>query len=178
MLPLGARKPHDCGAARRFSHAHPFKVDGRCGADQRGGQFGADVTRHCFGRRIDAVDWQMNTNYPVVRLERTSGIYYTRTFDWNNTGVQTGTLITTTSMTVPSNIPFGSYNLRVTANGIASLPWTFWNPNPICLSDVNIDGVVGQTPQLARSDERSNPSIVPSPLICGHLLQIPWRNVE
>ncbi len=45
-------------------------------------------------------------------------------------------------MTVPSNIPFGSYNLRVTANGIASLPWTFWNPNPICLSDVNIDGVV------------------------------------
>ncbi len=87
-------------------------------------------------------DWQMNTNYPVVRLERTGGVYYARTFDWSSTGVQTGALVTTTRMTVPSNVPFGSYNLRVTANGIASLPWTFWNPNPSCLADVNLDGRV------------------------------------
>ena len=87
-------------------------------------------------------DWQMNTNYPVVRLERLGTTYYGRTFDWNSTGVQTGAMTTTTKMTVPTTMPFGTYALRVTANGIASLPYTFWNPNPNCIADLNLDGKV------------------------------------
>ena len=87
-------------------------------------------------------DWQMNTNYPVVRLVRLGKTYYGRTFDWNSTGVQTGAMTTTTKMTVPATMPFGTYDLRVTANGIASLPYTFWNPNPNCIADLNLDGKV------------------------------------
>ena len=87
-------------------------------------------------------DWQMNTNYPVIRLERSGAVYYARTFNWNSTGVQTGAFVTTTDMSVPSTLPLGAFNLRVTANGIASLPWVFWNPNPNCVADLNLDGKV------------------------------------
>ena len=51
-------------------------------------------------------------------------------------------MTTTTKMTVPTTMPFGTYALRVTANGIASLPYTFWNPNPNCIADLNLDGKV------------------------------------
>jgi hypothetical protein len=70
-------------------------------------------------------DWQMNTNYPIVRLASGSNVYYARTHHWNHTGVQTGALQDTTLFDLPGTIPNGTYSLYVVANGIASNPFTF-----------------------------------------------------
>ncbi len=70
-------------------------------------------------------DWQMPTNYPIVRLTSGANVYYATTHDWNNTGVQTGNLTTSTHFTVPATLPIGTYSLQVIANGIASDPTTF-----------------------------------------------------
>ena len=74
----------------------------------------------CYGD-----DGQMATNYPVIRLTSGSNVYYARTSNWNSTGVQTGSLPTSTDFTLPSGLPTGTYSLVVTANGIASDPITF-----------------------------------------------------
>ncbi len=70
-------------------------------------------------------DWQMATNYPLVRLTSGSNVYYARTFDWNRTGVQTGALIDSAKFTLPTGLPSGTYSLVVVANGIASDPVSF-----------------------------------------------------
>lgn len=64
------------------------------------------------------------TNYPIVRLESTSGpgVYYCRTFNFSTMGLQTGTIVHSCRFTVPSSVPNGSYRLRVIANGIESDP--------------------------------------------------------
>jgi hypothetical protein len=89
-------------------------------------------------------DWQMNTNYPVVRFTRMTGtnVWYARTLNWSSTGVQTGSTVVSTQMTLPAGLPLGTLNLTVTANGIASDPYVFWNPNPSCVADLNLDGQV------------------------------------
>jgi hypothetical protein len=62
------------------------------------------------------------TNYPLVRLESTgsSAVYYCRTSDFSTMGLQTGAVIHSCNVTVPSSVPLGSYCLVVVANGIAS----------------------------------------------------------
>lgn len=62
------------------------------------------------------------TNYPIVRLESTSGsaVVYCRTFNFSTMGLQTGTVVHTCRYTVPSSTPTGKYNLVVIANGIPS----------------------------------------------------------
>ncbi|MGB8858951.1 MAG: kelch repeat-containing protein [Ilumatobacteraceae bacterium] len=62
------------------------------------------------------------TNYPIVRLESTtsSDVHYCRTFDFSTMGLNTGTIVHTCRVAVPSSVPLGSYCLRVIANGIAS----------------------------------------------------------
>jgi hypothetical protein len=70
-------------------------------------------------------DWQMSTNYPVIRLTSGSNVYYARTFNWNSTGVQRGSLPDTAQFTLPAGLPAGTYSLVVTANGIASNPVSF-----------------------------------------------------
>ena len=70
-------------------------------------------------------DWQMATNYPIVRLSTGNNVYYARTYNWNRTGIQTGTLADTTQFTLPVNVPSGSYSLAVIANGISSDTTTF-----------------------------------------------------
>lgn len=69
-------------------------------------------------------DWQMNSNYPLVRLTSGTNVYYARSFNWNSTGVQRGTAADTCFITAPAGLPHGTYSLQVVANGIASNPLT------------------------------------------------------
>jgi len=67
-------------------------------------------------------DWQMATNYPIIRLTDGTNVYYARTSNWNRIGaVQTDSLEDTAYFTLPS-IAGGTYSLVVTANGFASNP--------------------------------------------------------
>ncbi len=71
-------------------------------------------------------DAQMNSNYPLVRMTNSSGqVFYAQTYNWNSTGVMTGTNVVSTDFTVPVNIASGNYSLVVTANGNASAPVAF-----------------------------------------------------
>lgn len=69
-------------------------------------------------------DWQMSTNYPIIRLQSGNRVYYVRTHDWNHTGVQlTGN--DTTYFAIPAVVPPGDYSLYLSANGISSDPVPF-----------------------------------------------------
>lgn len=82
-------------------------------------------------------DWQMNSNYPIVRLTNGSNVYYARTYNWSSTGVSTGSTPITTEFALPAGLPPASYSLVVIANGIASDPVPFCTPH--------IDGVTSVT---------------------------------
>jgi Secretion system C-terminal sorting domain/Galactose oxidase, central domain len=69
----------------------------------------------CYGD-----DFQMATNFPVIRLTSGANVYYARTFNWNSTGVMRGLLPDTAHFTLPAGMPAGTYGLSVVANGIAS----------------------------------------------------------
>ncbi len=73
-------------------------------------------------------DWQMATNYPVIRLSSGGNVYYARTTNWNSTGVQRGNAPDSTQFTLPAGLPAGTYWLVVTANGIASDSISFTTP--------------------------------------------------
>lgn len=75
-------------------------------------------------------DWQNATNYPIVQLQNGTNVYYARTFNWNSTGVQRGTLADTAQFTLPVGLPHLTYSLVVIANGIHSDPVSF-TPFPI-----------------------------------------------
>ena len=72
-------------------------------------------------------DWQMDSNYPLVRMTNslTGNVYYARTFGWNSTSVMTGSRLVTTQLTLPTNLPAGTYSLVTVANGNASAPIAF-----------------------------------------------------
>ncbi len=80
-------------------------------------------------------DWQMASNYPVVRFSNGTNVYYARTFNWNNTGLQRGSAPDTTLFTLPAALPYGSYSLAVIANGISSDTTTFINQ--LCVDGIN-----------------------------------------
>ncbi|MHB8260153.1 MAG: T9SS type A sorting domain-containing protein [Bacteroidia bacterium] len=65
-------------------------------------------------------DWQMATNYPIVQLTNGAYVYYARTFNWNSTGVQRGSLPDNVTFALPANLPYAIYSLAVIANGISS----------------------------------------------------------
>ncbi len=67
-------------------------------------------------------DWQMNTNYPIIRISSGSNVYYARTYNWTSTGVMRGSQPDTVTVKAPTGIPAGDYTIVVTANGIASDP--------------------------------------------------------
>lgn len=94
----------------------------------------ADGSFHLVGTLLNGIsegacygdDWQMSTNYPIVRLTDGSGnVRYARTYNFSSTGVMTGATPLTTDLTLPAGLPSGSYSLVTTANGIASDPITF-----------------------------------------------------
>jgi fibronectin type 3 domain-containing protein len=116
-------------------------------------------------------DWQMDSNYPLVRLTNTvsGNVYYARTFGWNSTSVMTGSRIVTTEFSLPLNLPEGSYSLVVVANGNPSASIAFsYSPSaaPTGLSAVignsrltlSWNSVPGATAyDLKRSSTRSGP---------------------
>ena len=74
----------------------------------------------CYGD-----DWQMSTNFPIVRISRNDTVYYARTFGWNTYGIMRGAKPDTTSISLPDGLPIGTYSLQVVANGNASVPVPF-----------------------------------------------------
>ena len=95
-----------------------------------------DGSFHLTGTQLNGIsegaaygdDWQMATNYPILRLASGSDVYYARTYNWSSTGVMTGATPVTTEFKLPSAIPGGTYSLVVVANGIASDPVSFTAP--------------------------------------------------
>lgn len=92
-----------------------------------------DGSWHLVGTKLNGIsqgacygdDLQMNTNYPIVRLNHSNGnTYYARTFNWSRTSVQTGSASVSTEYTLPAGFPAGNYTITVTANGIASDPYS------------------------------------------------------
>jgi hypothetical protein len=85
-------------------------------------------TYQLHGRQINGLsqaviygdEGAMGTNYPIVRLtDTTSGqVVYCRTHGHSTMGVNTGTVVHSTSFTVPANASMGSYDLCLIANGI------------------------------------------------------------
>ncbi|MBA3647807.1 MAG: T9SS type A sorting domain-containing protein [Chitinophagales bacterium] len=65
-------------------------------------------------------DWQMASNYPIIRLTSGTNIYYARTYNWNSTGVQRGSAADTAKFTLPVNLPQATYSMVVTSNGFSS----------------------------------------------------------
>lgn len=62
------------------------------------------------------------TNFPLVRIVYPNGrVTYARTFGWSNAIAQ-GTTPMTTRAALPANLPKGTAELYVVANGIASAP--------------------------------------------------------
>src|SRR5262249_37487001 len=73
-------------------------------------------------------DWQMNTNYPIIRLG--SGffsVYYARTYNWNSTGVRRFSRKVSDSclFTLPKGLAHGTYSLVLSSNGYASDAFSF-----------------------------------------------------
>ncbi len=66
-------------------------------------------------------DWQMATNYPIIRLTGDANVYYARSFNWNHTGIMSGSQADTTMFVTPAGLS-GTYSLQVVANGNASAP--------------------------------------------------------
>ncbi len=69
-------------------------------------------------------DWQMASNYPIIRLTSGTNVYYARTKNWNSTGVMRGAALDTTTFVLPAGMPAGAYTLEVVANGNPSAPLT------------------------------------------------------
>jgi len=83
-------------------------------------------------------DWQMETNYPIVRLTNGTKVYYARTTNWNRVGaVQTDSLEDTVQFALPS-MPGGTYSLVVVANGFASNPVLFTTFGAAITAQTNI----------------------------------------
>jgi GEVED domain-containing protein/dockerin type I repeat protein/Kelch motif protein/SdrD B-like protein len=116
----------------------------------------ADGTFHLIGTQLNGLnegavfgdDFSMSSNYPLVRMTDTSGnVVYARTFNWSNTGVQTGNQIVSTEFALPAGKTFNDFNdFTVVANGIPSVPFHFSPAKPqtvsgTVFSDTNADGI-------------------------------------
>jgi hypothetical protein len=97
-----------------------------------------DGSYHLVGTGLNGIsegaaygdDAQMNSNYPLVRFTDINGnVTYGRTYNWNSTGVQTGTNLVTMEFALPASATGGGiYSLVLVANGFASDPLTFDGP--------------------------------------------------
>ncbi len=105
-------------------------------------------------------DWQMNTNYPIVRLSSGSNVYYARTYNWNSTGVMRGSQPDTVTVKAPTGLPAGNYTIVVTANGIASDP-IYSHYNGLNFTAVDFKGK--EIFEDAETDALNTISVYPNP---------------
>ncbi|NNM94630.1 MAG: T9SS type A sorting domain-containing protein [Bacteroidia bacterium] len=88
-------------------------------------------------------DWQMSSNYPIIRVTNGSNVYYCKTTNWNRLGaVMTDSAEDTAYFTVPS-MPGGTYSLVVVANGNPSNPVPFTTFGVSIASQTNISNCSG-----------------------------------
>jgi hypothetical protein len=88
-------------------------------------------------------DWQMNSNYPIVRLTDAAGnVHYARTFNWSSTSIMTGNTPETTEFRLPSVLAGGTYSLVVVANGNSSDPVSFYTPDALQIMQLNNQAVI------------------------------------
>jgi Kelch motif protein len=90
----------------------------------------AGLSHTLFGTQLNGLsqacgygdDTGCATNYPLVRLRNPAdgSVQYCRTFDHSTMAIATGSSVQSTSFSVPSGTPAGTYDLVVIANGIAS----------------------------------------------------------
>jgi hypothetical protein len=110
-----------------------------------GKKFNGITEGACYGD-----DWQMETNYPIVRLSRNDTVYYAKTSYWNSTGIQRDTLLDTTLFVLPPGMPVGTWGVRVVANG-----------NPSDTLQITLCGTpVDTTVIVDTTDTTGNPVIV------------------
>ena len=89
-------------------------------------------------------DWQMSSNYPIVRLSNATNTYYATTYNWNRIGaVQTGALPDTAIFVTPAGMPPGTYSVTVVANGNPSAPFTI--NTSLAISPASLSLCVGGT---------------------------------
>lgn len=98
------------------------------------------------GRRLNGIssgssygdDAESDENYPIVRFGQPAGglVWYGRSFNWKNTGVQVKKT-TTTDFTLKAGTPAGALTLVVSGAGIES--------TPVCLA-LTADQVAGTGP--------------------------------
>jgi len=67
-------------------------------------------------------DVESDQNYPIVRLQNASGVFYARTSNWSTNGVATGAVPETVDFTLPSGMPPGNYALIVSGSGVSGIP--------------------------------------------------------
>jgi Secretion system C-terminal sorting domain len=70
-------------------------------------------------------DWQMETNYPIIRVFSSDTVIYAETVNWNSTGVMRGSQPDTVQFFFPLTAPQGNFQIQVVANGNASDPIPF-----------------------------------------------------
>ncbi|MEP6464943.1 MAG: T9SS type A sorting domain-containing protein [Parafilimonas sp.] len=100
-------------------------------------------------------DWQMSSNYPIVRITVNAQVFYARTFNWNSTGVMRGNLNDTCYITLPAGLPRGKYSIAVLANGISSNPY---NVGSASLMDDNSSAI-----STAITINQNKVSVYPNP---------------
>ncbi len=88
-------------------------------------------------------DWQMNSNYPIVRLtDAADNVHYARTYNWSSTSVMTGNTPETTEFRLPPGLATGTYSLVVVANGNSSAPVSFYTPDALQIIQSNNQAVI------------------------------------
>ena len=109
-------------------------------------------------------DWQMATNYPIIRLTKGTSVYYAKSSNWNRVGaVMTGSLADTATFSVPSTIPAGTFSVQVIVNGNPSATYTLTLP---CSNTTNIE-------QLANINEVN---VYPNP--ATNIIQVSLANIN
>ena len=63
---------------------------------------------------------ECDSNYPLFRFTQGNKVYYSRSYNWNSTGVARGLKADTAYLTLPTNMASGTYYMYAVANGIAS----------------------------------------------------------